>query len=59
MFEGKRVLANIYGGIQARRHLQRLVDLAQSGGLDLGAMVRRRICLDDVNQGFEAIRDDP
>jgi S-(hydroxymethyl)glutathione dehydrogenase/alcohol dehydrogenase len=38
-----------------RRDIQRLIDLAEAGRIDLGAMVSHRFRLDEVNDGFAAL----
>jgi S-(hydroxymethyl)glutathione dehydrogenase/alcohol dehydrogenase len=48
----KRLLGCGYGSAQVRRDIPRLVRLAESGRLDLGAMVSRRMSIDDVNDAF-------
>jgi S-(hydroxymethyl)glutathione dehydrogenase / alcohol dehydrogenase len=51
----KRVLGCWYGSADVRRDFPRLVALAERGRLDVGAMVTRRLALDDVNEGLAAI----
>jgi S-(hydroxymethyl)glutathione dehydrogenase/alcohol dehydrogenase len=53
--EGKRVLAGKYGDGQVRRDVQRLIDLAEAGRIDLAAMVTRRVGLADVNEALRAM----
>jgi S-(hydroxymethyl)glutathione dehydrogenase/alcohol dehydrogenase len=55
ILSGKRLLGCLYGSSDVRREFPRLVELAEQGTLDLGAMVSRRIALDEVNAGLEAI----
>jgi S-(hydroxymethyl)glutathione dehydrogenase/alcohol dehydrogenase len=45
----KRVLGCNYGSAQVRREFPRLVALAESGALDLGAAITGTRPLDDVN----------
>jgi S-(hydroxymethyl)glutathione dehydrogenase / alcohol dehydrogenase len=52
---GKRVLGCLYGSSDVRRDFPRLLELAESGKLDLASMVSRTITLDNVNDGLEAI----
>src|SRR6266508_6622860 len=54
-FEEKRVLGCLYGSAQVRRDFSRLVGLVETGRLDIGAMVSRRIQLDEVNDAFRAM----
>jgi S-(hydroxymethyl)glutathione dehydrogenase/alcohol dehydrogenase len=49
------LLGCLYGSADVRREFPRLVELAEQGKLDLGSMVSRRIALDEVNEGLEAI----
>jgi S-(hydroxymethyl)glutathione dehydrogenase/alcohol dehydrogenase len=51
----KRLLGCGYGSAQVRRDIPRLVALAESGRLDLGAMVSRRMPVDEVNEAFRAM----
>jgi S-(hydroxymethyl)glutathione dehydrogenase/alcohol dehydrogenase len=53
--EGKRVVAGKYGDAQVRRDVQRLIDLAEAGRIDLAAMVTRRVGLADVNEALRAM----
>lgn len=53
--EGKRVVAGKYGGAQVRRDVQRLIDLAEAGRIDLAAMVTRRVGLADINDALRAM----
>jgi S-(hydroxymethyl)glutathione dehydrogenase/alcohol dehydrogenase len=52
---GKRLLGCLYGSADIRRDFPRLVELAEQGKLDLASLVSRRITLDDVNDGLDAI----
>jgi S-(hydroxymethyl)glutathione dehydrogenase/alcohol dehydrogenase len=52
---GKTVIGALYGSSQVHRDLPRYVRMAESGQLDLAAMVSRTIKLDDVNEGLAAI----
>ena len=49
------MLGCVYGSAQVRRDFPRLIALAENGRLDLGAMVSRRIKLDEVNDAFRAM----
>jgi S-(hydroxymethyl)glutathione dehydrogenase/alcohol dehydrogenase len=55
VFSGKRLAGSKAGGAQVLRDIPRYVQLAESGRLDLGSMVSRRIPLDDVNDGIELL----
>jgi S-(hydroxymethyl)glutathione dehydrogenase / alcohol dehydrogenase len=54
-FGERRVLGCFYGSAQVKRDFPLLVALAESGRLDLGALVSRRISLDQVNDAFAAM----
>jgi S-(hydroxymethyl)glutathione dehydrogenase/alcohol dehydrogenase len=52
----KRLLGCGYGSAQVRRDIPRLVALAESGRLNLGAMVTRQMPIDDINEAFRAMQ---
>ncbi len=54
-FEEKKILGCMYGSAQVRRDFPRLVGLVETGRLDIGSMVSRRIKLDEVNDAFRAM----
>ena len=54
-YDEKRILGSKYGSAQVRRDFQRFVGLIETGRLDIGAMVSRRIRIDDVNDAFRAM----
>jgi S-(hydroxymethyl)glutathione dehydrogenase/alcohol dehydrogenase len=54
-FEEKKMLGCMYGSAQVRRDFPKLVDLVETGRLDIGSMVSRRIKLDEVNDAFRAM----
>jgi S-(hydroxymethyl)glutathione dehydrogenase/alcohol dehydrogenase len=54
-YEEKKILGCKYGSAQVRRDFQRFIDLIESGRLDTGHMVSRRIKLDEVNDAFRAM----
>jgi S-(hydroxymethyl)glutathione dehydrogenase/alcohol dehydrogenase len=51
----KTVKWSIYGDADPRRDFPLLVSMVERGLLDLESMVSRRITLDEVNEGFEAM----
>ena len=53
--EEKRILGCLYGSAQVRRDFPRMVGLVETGRLDIGSMVSRRISLGDVNDAFRAM----
>jgi len=52
----KRLLGTVYGSAQVRRDFPKLIDLVETGRLDIGDMVSRTIPLDEINQGFDAMK---
>jgi S-(hydroxymethyl)glutathione dehydrogenase/alcohol dehydrogenase len=55
-YEEKKLLGCIYGSAQVRRDFPRFIALTETGRLDLGSMVSRRIQLDEVNDAFRAMQ---
>ncbi len=53
--DNKQLLGCMYGSAQVRRDFPRFVQLVETGRLDIGAMVSRRIKLDEVNDAFRAM----
>ena len=54
-YDEKKILGCMYGSAQVRRDFPRLIDLVETGRLDIGAMVSRRIKLAEVNEAFRAM----
>ena len=54
-YDEKRTLGCYYGSAQVRRDFPRFVELVETGRLDIGSMVSRRIKLDEVNDAFRAM----
>jgi S-(hydroxymethyl)glutathione dehydrogenase/alcohol dehydrogenase len=52
IFSGKRLQGSVMGDAQILRDFPRFIRLAETGKLDLGSMVSRRIKLDEVNDGL-------
>ncbi|MSO79670.1 MAG: Zn-dependent alcohol dehydrogenase [Acidimicrobiia bacterium] len=52
----KRLLGCVYGSAQVRRDFPKLVELVETGRLDIGDMVSSTIPLDDINKGFDAMK---
>jgi len=51
----RRILGSLYGSAQVRRDFPRMVQLAETGRLDLASMVSRHIDLHGVNDAFRAM----
>jgi S-(hydroxymethyl)glutathione dehydrogenase / alcohol dehydrogenase len=54
-YDEKKMLGCLYGSAQVRRDFPKLVSLVETGRLDIGSMVSRRIKLDEVNDAFRAM----
>jgi S-(hydroxymethyl)glutathione dehydrogenase / alcohol dehydrogenase len=54
-YQEKRLIGSKYGSARVRRDFQRFIDLIETGRLDTGAMVSRKIKLDQVNDAFRAM----
>jgi S-(hydroxymethyl)glutathione dehydrogenase/alcohol dehydrogenase len=54
--EEKKMLGCLYGSSQVRRDFPRFIDLVETGRLDIGSMVSRRITIDQVNDAFAAMQ---
>jgi S-(hydroxymethyl)glutathione dehydrogenase/alcohol dehydrogenase len=52
----KRLLGSFYGGANVHHDNQRLLGLWRTGRLDLAGMISRRITLDEINEGLDALR---
>lgn len=55
VFSGKRLVGSAVGGSQILRDFPRYIKLAESGKLDLRAMVSKRIKLDEINAGIAMV----
>ena len=53
--EEKKILGSLYGSANVRRDFPRFVEMAETGRLDLGSMVSRRIGIDEINDAFRAM----
>jgi Zn-dependent alcohol dehydrogenase len=52
----KKLIGSMLGSCNSLRDIPRLIDLAQSGRLDLGSLITARRGLDEINQAFDDIR---
>jgi S-(hydroxymethyl)glutathione dehydrogenase/alcohol dehydrogenase len=55
VFSGKRMVGSVVGGAQILRDFPLFIRLAESGQLDLGSLVSKRISLDEVNAGIHMV----
>jgi S-(hydroxymethyl)glutathione dehydrogenase/alcohol dehydrogenase len=52
----KRILRSSYGGARPRRDFPWLAQLYLDGKLELDRLITRRLALDDINEGFDDMR---
>ncbi|MEV4901211.1 zinc-binding dehydrogenase [Citricoccus sp. NPDC055426] len=57
ILEEKRLYGSLYGSSQVPVEFQRIIDFAERGDIDLGAMVSNVIGLDEVNEGLDAMAE--
>jgi S-(hydroxymethyl)glutathione dehydrogenase / alcohol dehydrogenase len=55
LITGRRVTGSSFGGVKGRTQVPQLVDRWLAGDFDAGALVTRRITLDEVNDAFAAM----
>ena len=55
VFSGKRLVGSKVGDAQILRDFPRYIRFAETGKLDLGSLVSRRIGLDEINDGLDAL----
>jgi len=53
----KQIVGCIFGSVNSRADIPRLLGLYRDGLLDLDTMVTRTYPLDDINQGYQDMRD--
>ncbi len=56
MLQQKRLVGSLLGSCWPERDIPLLVGLWQRGDLDLESMITARLSLDEINDGFEALR---
>jgi S-(hydroxymethyl)glutathione dehydrogenase/alcohol dehydrogenase len=56
LITGRRVCGGSFGGARGRTHVPKLVDLYMDGQLDIDGLVSHHLTLDDVNRGFELMK---
>ena len=57
MVTERKLIGTLLGGCNSRREIPRLLDLWRHGRLDLEGMITARRPLDEVNAGFDDLRD--
>jgi S-(hydroxymethyl)glutathione dehydrogenase/alcohol dehydrogenase len=55
IFTGKQLRGSVMGGAQILRDFPRFIRFAETGQLQLGGMVSKRIALDQINEGIDAL----
>jgi len=55
VFSGKRLVGSVMGGAQILRDFPRFIRLAETGKLDLGSLVSRRLKLEEINEGVAGL----
>jgi len=55
LFDGKKMLASLYGSADVRRDYARMLSLWRAGRLDLEGMITQRLKLEDVDQALAAL----
>ena len=55
LFDGKKMLASLYGSAEVQRDYPRMLGLWRTGRLDLEGMVTQRLKLDDIDQALAAL----
>jgi S-(hydroxymethyl)glutathione dehydrogenase/alcohol dehydrogenase len=55
VFSGKKVVGSVVGGAQILRDFPRFIRFVETGKLDLGALVSRRISLAEINAGIHMV----
>lgn len=53
----KTIKGSYYGSARTTRDFPRFIQLIETGRLDLGSMVSRRLSLDDINDAFTAMKN--
>ncbi len=53
----KQVVGSLFGSANPRKDIPRLLELYSAGLLDLDGMITKTYTLDDINQGYQDMRD--
>ncbi|MFM9083817.1 MAG: alcohol dehydrogenase, partial [Actinomycetota bacterium] len=53
----KEVKGTIFGSLNPRADIPRLLDMYRVGDLKLDELITRRYSLDQINEGYQAMRD--
>jgi len=55
VFSGKKLIGSVVGGAQILRDFPLFIRFAETGKLDLGSLVSKRLSLDDINEGLHMV----
>jgi S-(hydroxymethyl)glutathione dehydrogenase/alcohol dehydrogenase len=55
LFDGKKMLASLYGSADVQRDYPRMLGLWRTGRLDLDGMITQRLKLDDIDRALAAL----
>ena len=53
----KKLVGTIFGSANPKADIPKLLDLYRIGQLDLGGMVTKEYTLDEINEGYQDMRD--
>jgi S-(hydroxymethyl)glutathione dehydrogenase/alcohol dehydrogenase len=53
----KRIAGSMYGSADVRSEFPRLISFIEAGRLDVGSMVSRTLKLEQINEGYELLRE--
>ena len=53
----KEIKGTIFGSLSPRSDIPRLLDMYRSGALKLDELITNRYTLDQINDGYQAMRD--
>ncbi|MQA84724.1 MAG: NDMA-dependent alcohol dehydrogenase [Streptosporangiales bacterium] len=53
----KQLVGSIFGSVNSRRDIPRLLQYYQEGALDLDSLITRTYRLEEINQGYQDMRD--
>ena len=54
---GKKIIGSLLGDCHPQRDIPNFVNLWKSGQLDLEAMISHRVKLEEINSGFQNVRE--
>lgn len=57
LITGRTIMGASFGGVKGREQVPLLVDRYLAGDIDVDALISHRAALDDINKGFDLMRD--